>query len=92
MMEMATLDGGGGQYTASLYHPRILIHASKMRGGLEAGRDFTADPAPAALQHLSFCRIALILRLRILELYWSLRWHAEILASMILQVTGDIHA
>ena len=61
MVAMSTMDGDGGRYTASLYHPIILIHESRMRDRLEARRDSTADPSSAALRRRSSWRIALIM-------------------------------
>ena len=67
MVAMATLEGGGGRYTASLCHPLIRIHASQMRGGSDVRRDSTVDPALAALQSRSSCMLALIMQLIALE-------------------------
>ena len=76
----------------SLYHPRIQIHASRIRGGLDAIKYSTADPASTVRLRLSSWTPALILRLREWALRWSFRWRATILASMRLWVSGDIHA
>ena len=92
MVAMDTLAGGGGQSKASLYHPRIQIHASRMKGGSEARRDSTDDPVLTTLRRWSSWRLALIVRLIPLELRCSPVWSAAILASMRRQVSTHIHA
>ena len=73
---------------ASLYQPHIQIHAYQMRGGSEARRDSTADPALAALWRQSSWRLALIVRLIPLEFRCYPFQHSTILALMRHQVSG----
>ena len=89
---MATLDGGGGRSTVPLYHPLILIHASQIIFVSEESRESTVDSASAALWHRYSCRLALIMRLSVLELLCSSRQSVAILVLMRRQVSGDIHA
>ena len=92
MAVMDNLDGDRGQYTASLYHPHIRIHASWRRDGSEARRDSTTDTALAALWRRPSWRLALIVQLTPLEFCWSLVRHVAILAFMRPQVSSYIHA
>ena len=84
--------GRGGQYTAYLYHPCIMIHAYLIRGGSEESRA-TADPTSATLWRQSSWRLPLISRLSVLELRCnpSLRRSTKILVSMRRQVSGKFH-
>ena len=91
MVAMATLDGGGGWSTASLYHTCIRIHASCVRGGLEAMRDSTTGPTLAALRCRSSWILALIKRMISLEVRWAPVRRAAILTSMRRQVSRDIY-
>ena len=64
--------GGGGGSTAPLYHPCIHIHASQMRGGLDARRYYTSALALDALWRWYYWILSLIKRLIPMEVLWDL--------------------
>ena len=89
-MARDTLAGGGGRSTISLYHPRIRIHASRIKCGLYARKDSTTDTSLSVHLRRPPWSSALIAWTRAQELHWSLRRRASILVSIRLQVSGEI--
>ena len=94
MCSMVDLDGGGGRSISSLYHPHIRIHASLIRGGPEARRGSTTDPASAALWHQSYWIFTLIFLISVQTIPWYPSWirHTAILVLMSCQVSSDVQA
>ena len=87
------LGAGGGEWIPYTPPPRIRIHISLIRGGLEVRRESTANTVLAALRHRSSWSFALIFRLNVQTHPWlpSRLRRAAVLVFMRCQVSGDIH-